>query len=122
MSAEELASEHGDALNAKLREWSSTRTREEIYHAAQANSAPIVPVFMPSEVMASPQEEARGFFATADHPWAGELRYTQTSALYSAAAAPAATVAPLFGEANRELLSQRLGGWSAASARRAGVA
>jgi crotonobetainyl-CoA:carnitine CoA-transferase CaiB-like acyl-CoA transferase len=115
-------SEHGAALNEKMQEWSSTRTREEIYHAAQANSAPIGAVFRPSEVMTSKQEEARDFFAMGDHAWAGELPYTQISALFSGTDGPPTGVAPLLGEANCELLAERLGGWAAATARRAGVA
>ena len=58
----------------------------------------------------------------ADHVWAGELPYTQISALYSVTAAPRSGVAPLLGEANAELLAGRMGGWSTATARRAGVA
>ncbi len=114
--------EHGATLNEKMQEWSATRTREEIYHAAQANSTPVGAVFRPSEVLMSKQEEARDFFATSNHVWAGELPYTQISALFSGTKAPASGVAPLLGEANRELLSGRLGGWAATTARRAGVA
>ncbi|MCZ6544648.1 MAG: CoA transferase, partial [Chloroflexi bacterium] len=115
--------ENADMLFKNLSAWCAEHTREEIYRSAQARSAPVGPIYSPSEVMASEQEAARGFFRPLNHEVAGTLQYTTTSALYSQAAPPPNAAAPLLGEANGHLLAPSLSdGWSAATARRAGVA
>ena len=115
--------ENAEMLFKNLSAWCAEHTREEIYRSAQARSAPVGPIYSPSEVMASEQEAARGFFRPLDHEVAGTLQYTTTSALYSQAAPPPNAAAPLLGEANHRLIAPALGdGWSAATARRAGVA
>ncbi|HJN93506.1 MAG TPA: CoA transferase [Dehalococcoidia bacterium] len=118
--------EGAEKLDQGFREWCATRPREEIYRTAQSHSAPVGAVYRPSEVMASEQERARAFFSPIDHPDAGRFDYTTTSALYSETAAPPRQAAPGLGSSNAAILrsTQPLtaSGWSAATARRAGVA
>ena len=57
--------EHWPALHALLAEWSSTRPRLEIFEAAQASRVACYPLGVPTDLLASPQLAARGFFQDA---------------------------------------------------------
>jgi len=93
-----------EELSARKDEWAQTRTRNEIYHAAQAEGTPAAPVHDVAEVLAWPQAQARGFFKEIDHPRAGRLRVP--TAPYRFSKTPwAGTRAPLLGEHDDEVLS-----------------
>ena len=65
-----------------MQEWVGDRSKAEVYHATQAAGVPTGPVLTPSEVLASDQEAARGFFEAITHPEAGRLRYPGYSARF----------------------------------------
>lgn len=112
-----LAEEAGE----RIAEWAKARSRDDAYRALQAESAPAGPVLRPAEVMESEQERMRGYFEPLAHPVAGEGLYAQLPADWTGARRAARSPAPALGEATVEVLGGRLGGWSAAQARRAGV-
>ncbi len=104
-----------------LETWARARTRDQVFRALQANSAPAGPVLRPSEVMNSEQERQRGFFDLLTHPVAPTGRYAQFAAQWTGAQRPARRAAPLLGEATVEVVNEHIRPWSAAQARRAGV-
>ncbi len=112
-----LAEESGE----RIAEWALGRSRDEAYRALQAESAPAGPVLRPAEVMESEQERMRGYFEPLAHPVAGEGAYAQLPADWTGARRAERRAAPRLGEATVAVLGGRLGPWSAAQARRAGV-
>ena len=60
-----------DALQVFLQEWCSEQSVQELYEAAQARRIPFAPVSTMGDLLASPHLNARGFFATLDHPAPG---------------------------------------------------
>ena len=125
-------------IRARVREtlgrWAADRTRAEVYRATQEAGAPTGPVLTPSEVLDSAQQRARGFFEPLDHPHAGPLRYPRFAARFLSPSAAngsdplpddddgARTAAPRLGQHTAALLAPHLAPWSAAQARRAGIA
>ena len=107
-------------LREATREWVGDRSKAEVYQATQAVGVPTGPVFTPTEVLASAQEAARGFFEPITHPVAGTLRYPGYSAQFGDLAMPRRP-APTLGQHNQEILEPLLEGGSLAQARRAGV-
>ena len=63
-------------LRAQFREFAAERTRDELFHAAQALRLPFAPVVTPQEILDSPQHHDRDYFAEVSHPEAGRLRHT----------------------------------------------
>jgi benzylsuccinate CoA-transferase BbsF subunit len=57
--------EHWPALHALLAEWSAKRPRLEVFEAAQAARVACYPLGVPTDLFASPQLAARGFFQDA---------------------------------------------------------
>ncbi len=90
-------------------EWMLSRTKEEIYHQAQAKSCPIAPFLSPEEIMNDRQLKARGFFVEIDHPKAGRIRYPSAPYQFSRTPWLVARPAPLLGEHNEEVYSKLLG-------------
>ena len=113
----ELGEEAGDAIE----QWASSRTRDEVFRALQANSAPAGPVLRPSEVMNSEQERIRAFFDTLEHPVAPTGRYPQFAAHWTGTHRAPRRAAPLIGADSASVLANHLTPWTAAQARRAGV-
>ena len=113
--------EIGDTAQAAIDEWAGARTRDEVYRLLQTESAPAGPVLRPSEVMASEQEQLRGFFETIEHPVVGPAAYTQFAADWSETPRAARTHAPRLSEATSEIAAAHLRPWTPAQARRAGV-
>ena len=102
---QEGRSEHYEEIEAHKNAWVSTRTREEIYHAAQAEGTPAAPVRNVAEVLVWPQLRARGFFRDVEHPRAGVL--SLPTAPYRFSKTPwVGTRAPLLGEHDEELRSR----------------
>lgn len=89
--------EHGDEIVALLIPWLSERSREEIFHEAQAQGHYFGYLVNVSELMDSPQLHARGFFSAVTHPTAGTLRYPGGPAALSKTPWRVAR-APLLGE------------------------
>lgn len=109
-----------DEMRDALRAWVGDRTKLEVYHAMQAAGVPTGAVMTPTEVLASAQEEARGFFESIPHPRAGPLRYAGYSARFGDLVI-SRHAAPTLGQHNAEILAPLLEGWSLAQARRAQV-
>ena len=107
-----------------MQEWVGDHSKAEVYHATQAAGVPTGPVLTPTEVLASDQEAARGFFEPITHPVAGTLRYPGYSARFGDLELRSGP-APTIGQHNAEILAPLLaalpGGWSLAQARRAGA-
>ncbi len=103
--------EHADEVQAHLDEWAATRTREEIYHAAQAEGTPAAPVRNVAEVLAWQQARARGFFRELDffaepgHPETGLLE-VPTAAYRFSRSAWVGRRAPRLGEHDEEILRE----------------
>jgi len=95
---------HREEIDARKDEWARSLTREEIYHAAQAEGTPAAPVRDVAEVLSWVQPRARGFFEAIDHPRAGRL--SLPTAPYRFSKTPwVGARAPLLGEHDAEVLS-----------------
>ncbi|MXY78211.1 MAG: hypothetical protein F4Y94_00525, partial [Chloroflexi bacterium] len=99
----EIAAESRSAMQ----EWVAGRGKAEVYHATQAAGIPTGPVLSPTEVLASEQEAARGFFEPVAHPIAGTLRYPGYSARFGDLALHHGP-APTLGQHNAEILAPLL--------------
>lgn len=98
---------YGPELNRHLREWFSQHSKAWLYHQGQAHGVPLAPYYTPAEVFHSPQQRARGFYVSVDHPQAG--CYDYPGLLFHFSETPPQTGrAPLLGEHNR-LIYQKLG-------------
>jgi len=100
--------EHRDEIQPKIEAWAAAHTRDEIYHATQAEGTPAAPVRSVAEVRAWEQAAARGFFAQIEHPEAGVRTYPAAPYLFSRTPWSGGP-APLLGEHNEEIYCGRLG-------------
>ncbi len=99
---------NADEIDALLLPWLTTRTREELFHTAQAAGFPFTKVLEIDEVLADPQTVARGAFVAVEHPKAG--RTTQPVAPFRLTASPAQLgPAPTMGADNEEIYRGRAG-------------
>ena len=94
---------HGAEINRNLREWTSTKTKDWLYHEGQAQGVPFAPYLTPKEVFESPHQRVRNFFVPVDHPEAGEYEYAGLPFLM-AETPPVLNRAPLLGEHTRGVL------------------
>jgi crotonobetainyl-CoA:carnitine CoA-transferase CaiB-like acyl-CoA transferase len=100
--------ENREKIQPLVAEWAANLTRDEIYHRAQEEGTPVGPVLNVAEVRASPQAQAREFFADLEHPEAG--KHTYPTAPYRFSRTPwRGTAAPLLGQHNEEIYRERLG-------------
>ena len=99
---------HADEIDEALMEWLKDVPRDEVQALAQEVRVPFTKVQSIAEVMADPQNEASGFFAEAEHPVAGKLRYP-ASPISATDTRPKPRRAPLLGEHNEEVYSGLLG-------------
>ena len=93
-----------DALQIFLQEWCAERSVQELYELAQAKRIPFAPVSTMGDLLSSPHLQARGFFATIDHPVAGPV--TMPGAPFTSAQTPwqIRRPAPCLGQHNAEVL------------------
>jgi crotonobetainyl-CoA:carnitine CoA-transferase CaiB-like acyl-CoA transferase len=96
-------------LEPLLSEWTRTRTKDEIFRAAQAVRVPAFPVNTIDGVFASAQLAARAFFQEIVHPVAGGALYPTAPYRFSADGWELRRPAPLLGQHNDEILGQWLG-------------
>jgi len=101
--------QHAKELNENIAQWTMERTKDEIYHQAQALSCPIGAVTTVADLVASEQLEARGFFVEADHPEMGRVKFPAAPYRYSKTPWRIERPAPLLGEHNEEIFCHRLG-------------
>ena len=106
-SAEKFQSpgEYGPEINAHLREWSSSHTKEWLYREAQAHGVPFAPYYSPGEVFHSEQQRQRGFYEEVDHPSAGRFEYAGPPFRFGGGLDRPGR-APLLGEHNREVYGE----------------
>jgi crotonobetainyl-CoA:carnitine CoA-transferase CaiB-like acyl-CoA transferase len=100
---------HGGEVNQHITEWSMRHTKSEIYRSALDIGCPIGYVTTPEEVVASPQSAARGLFKEIQHPVAGTGHYAALPFTLAGGAGRPSQPAPLLGEHNQLVLSERLG-------------
>ena len=95
-----------DNIEPHVRAWALNHTRDELYWMSIENKVPCFPVYSASEMRASPQLEARGFFIEVEHPEAG--RFVQPGAPVQQTGSRWAIdrSAPRLGEHTDEVLSE----------------
>lgn len=100
--------DNADLLDAVIIGWMIERTKEEVYHEAQALNLPTGYVATVEDIVNSPQHNAREFIASIDHPETGPLQYPGAPFKI-----PGHNLehkrAPLLGEHNVEILCDWLG-------------
>jgi crotonobetainyl-CoA:carnitine CoA-transferase CaiB-like acyl-CoA transferase len=79
-------------------EWCLTRTKAEIYHAAQELRVPVAPVNTAADLFDSPQFAAREWFVDVEHPRAGTVRQPGFPYKLSGTPARIERSAPLLGQ------------------------
>lgn len=94
-----------ELLDGLFQAWVSERTKEEVYHLAQAQGLPFGYLATASDLLASPQLKSRKYFVDVDHPEVGTLPYP--GAPFAMSKTPfKVTRAPLLGEHNHEILTK----------------
>jgi crotonobetainyl-CoA:carnitine CoA-transferase CaiB-like acyl-CoA transferase len=74
MCKDEFArAKHSKEIHRRITEIVSSMKKDEIYHRGQACGVPISPIFDMSELLASPQLQARKFFIPVEHPDLGTI-------------------------------------------------
>jgi CoA:oxalate CoA-transferase len=103
-------SKHALEINEEIIKWTMKHTKKEIFTKGQALSCPIAPVNSPKDVVESEQMEARKFFDEMVHPEVGRLKKFP-SAPFKMSKTPwrLDRPAPLLGQHNEEIYSERLG-------------
>jgi crotonobetainyl-CoA:carnitine CoA-transferase CaiB-like acyl-CoA transferase len=103
-STEQSRLGRADEINARLGEWLSTKSREEVVLAGQAMGVTVAPYHSVAEVVRSEQMAERGYLAPIDHPVVGNASYPTGPWRFSGEA-PTPGPAPGLGEHTREVLS-----------------
>jgi CoA:oxalate CoA-transferase len=101
--------EHWAELEPLIAEWTGQRKKYDVFLAAQAARVPSFPVNTMEDIFASEQLRHRGFFASVEHPVAGELTYPTMPYKLSSMAWSLRRPAPLLGEHNYEVYCGLLG-------------
>ena len=94
-----------EKLDGLFQSWLSERTKEEVYHLAQAQGLPFGFIATAPDMLTSPQLKAREFFVDVEHPVAGKMPYPGAPFIMSKTPF-SVTRAPLLGEHNEELLQR----------------
>jgi crotonobetainyl-CoA:carnitine CoA-transferase CaiB-like acyl-CoA transferase len=89
-------------INARLEEWLSTRTRDDVVRDGQQIGCTVAPYQSVAEVASSAQFGERRFFQAVTHPIVGTHRYP-TGAWRFSGVQPSPGPAPLLGEHDAEL-------------------
>ena len=93
---------HATEINARLEEWLSTRTRDEVVRDGQQIGCTVAPYQSVAEVASSAQFAERRFFQPVTHPVVGTHRYP-TGAWRFSDVRPCPGPAPLLGQHDNEL-------------------
>jgi CoA:oxalate CoA-transferase len=105
----EVRSQHADAINKLLIEWTTQHTKEEIFRKGQALSCPVSPTKSAEDLVNSEQLKVRGFFADVTHPILGRLKMPTSASRFAESPWRFERPAPLLGESNKEIYCERLG-------------
>ena len=99
---------HIDVITALFVDFASRFTAEELFHEGQKRNLVFLPVNDVSDLLQDPQLEASHFWAEADHPEAGRLKYP-LGVFDSEEVAPSNGAAPALGQDNRAVYGGELG-------------
>jgi crotonobetainyl-CoA:carnitine CoA-transferase CaiB-like acyl-CoA transferase len=102
-TSEENRAIHAREATARVQEWMSDHTMEEIFRGGQQRGTPVGAVTKPEDLVHSPQLRARGFFTEIDHPVAGRFEYPTAPYKLSGTPWAAWRPAPLLGQHNEEI-------------------
>jgi crotonobetainyl-CoA:carnitine CoA-transferase CaiB-like acyl-CoA transferase len=99
-----------DEIDAAITTWTASRTAAEATAALQAKGIAAGVVVDDTRIVTDPHLEARGFFETTTHPDVGEFRYpVPLGARFREHPIAPVKPAPIFGQHNHAVLSERLG-------------
>ena len=101
--------EHVDILEPILLEWTTQRTKREIFDVCQRYRVLCSPIFSPEDLREDPQLRARDYFVELDHPEAGRLTYPGLPIRMSGSPGKVAGPAPTLGQHNIEVFCELLG-------------
>ena len=93
----------------ELNKWFRSKTRDEIFHEAQAWRVPMGKVATIDEVMTLEQLAARDFFDRVEHPVTGAHALPGTPVMINSTRPRPRRPAPILGEHNVEILCDELG-------------
>ena len=100
--------ENREFVDAVIKGWLASLTREEAVEQLNEAGIPAGPVHTAEDVFACPQVEARGMLMPVNDPDVGEYRFTRTPPHLSGAPELPARAAPHLGEHTREVLQDLL--------------
>lgn len=98
-----------ELVDTLLYPWLLERTKQEVFDAAQRARIAAAPLNTPTQALAEPHLQARGYFAQASHPVAGLLPYTGPSFRMEGEGWMLRSTAPLLGQHNEKVLGGLLG-------------
>ena len=101
--------ERQDEIDGHLKEWTSSKTPQEVMRLLQGQGVPAGVVQRSSDLLRDPQLEHRRFFHYMDHPEMGHIPYTGHQFRISGYDSGPRTPAPLLGQHNEDILSGLLG-------------
>jgi benzylsuccinate CoA-transferase BbsF subunit len=99
----------GDALDARVAEWTRQRSPEDAAAALQAAGVSAMPVLGPDELRTDAHLLARGAIVTVEHPEIGAERHIANPLRLSRTRLPTAGAAPLLGADTERVLVDVLG-------------
>ncbi|MGE0880279.1 MAG: CaiB/BaiF CoA transferase family protein [Acidimicrobiia bacterium] len=122
-SGVDILADEGPRLNGLLAKWASQRTARQAMREAQAIGFPVVVVNDPHLILSDDHLLARGFWATAKHPVAGEVVYTGAPWKVDGGGWAIHNAAPLLGQHTDAVLTElaRMSGAELAALRNDGV-
>ena len=97
------------ALDDIIAEWAAGQNKYEMAEQLAASGVSVAPVLDPLEVVEHPHPQARGFFATIDHPEAGPRRTAKVPWRVDGEYAGELRRAPMLNEHTADILSEILG-------------
>ena len=100
---------NADALDRLVEDWTLDKEAYPIMELLQGQGIPCAPVLKASEVLDSPQLQARGFFETVHHPEAGTHQMPGMPWRLSRTPGSIRLPAPCLGEHSRRVLMEHLG-------------
>ncbi len=98
--------ENWSELEPLLAQWTSRQAKEDVYRQAQAQHIPSFPLNTVSDLLGSPQFQAREFFMESDHPVAGTLTYPGWPFQLASGKKVELRGAPLLGQHNLAILGE----------------
>jgi crotonobetainyl-CoA:carnitine CoA-transferase CaiB-like acyl-CoA transferase len=97
-----------DELDARLAEWTSSRTREDVVAGLRKRGVPCAPVNDMADLHRDPQLSARQVWRRVDHPVIGSYSAVGPPFLLSETPAVIRAAAPLLGEHNEHVFMDLL--------------